>query len=292
MSEPRPTLVAIDFSPSSLAALDLALLLARKEEGGAIHLLHAVALPTVPLASGDVVLAADLDTRIRAGVDRALRELVTSRRDRGIPIDAAVATGWAPDAILAEAARLHARRIVVGASRPGPLARVLLGSVSDRVARTSPIDVIVVPSGTPPTSRDRIRNVVCATDFSAPAANALLRALEIVRAHDARLHLVHAWEVAPYVERIPELRASIEVDLSRELEACARRHEAPGIPILRHLRRGHPPETIVQLATEVDADLVLVGTTGKRGIDHLLLGSVAERVARTSPAPVWIARGA
>jgi nucleotide-binding universal stress UspA family protein len=55
---------------------------------------------------------------------------------------------------------------------------------------------------------------------------------------------------------------------------------------------GFPAEDIVRLATEVQADLIVVGTHGRRGLSHLLLGSVAERVIRTAPCPVLTVRRA
>jgi len=284
MTEAHRTLVPFDFSPS-------ALLLAKKERSPVVRVVHVVPTPTVPLGPGEVLFAADLDTRIRGDLERMLRETVAARKTDGVKLESQLLIGAIPSMIVDDAMTTRCARIVLGSTRPGPLARVLLGSVSDRVVRTSHVDVVVVPVPAEPSHpRDRIRNVVCATDFSGPAETALLHALAIARAHDARLHLVHTWDVAPYIERIAEMRASIERELAAELEATAHRHEVPGVPILRALRRGHPPEEAIRLAIEVEADLLVVGTTGKRGVDRLLLGSVAERIARTSPVPVLVAR--
>lgn len=57
-----------------------------------------------------------------------------------------------------------------------------------------------------------------------------------------------------------------------------------------HLTRGKPAEQLVQMARDLDATLVVVGTHGRRGLRRLILGSVAEEVVRTAPCPVFVAR--
>lgn len=60
--------------------------------------------------------------------------------------------------------------------------------------------------------------------------------------------------------------------------------------VVVHLRRGSPAESLAQLAADLDADLVVVGSHGHRGLSRLLLGSVAERTSRLARCPVWIVR--
>lgn len=57
-----------------------------------------------------------------------------------------------------------------------------------------------------------------------------------------------------------------------------------------HVRLGQPAEAIHQVAVDVDADLIVVGTHGRKGVEKLILGSVAEELVRTSRAPVLVAR--
>lgn len=62
------------------------------------------------------------------------------------------------------------------------------------------------------------------------------------------------------------------------------------VRILTHVRGGSPATEIVQLAADMDADLVVVGTKGRRGLERLVMGSVAESVARHARCPVWVVR--
>ncbi len=60
--------------------------------------------------------------------------------------------------------------------------------------------------------------------------------------------------------------------------------------VVAHFRRGSPAENVAQLAADLDADLVVVGSHGHRGLERFFLGSVAERVSRLARCPVWIVR--
>jgi nucleotide-binding universal stress UspA family protein len=59
-----------------------------------------------------------------------------------------------------------------------------------------------------------------------------------------------------------------------------------GVDAQLHLRPGHPVTEIVAMAEELHVDLIVMGTRGRTGLAHLVLGSVAERVTRTAPCPV------
>ncbi len=60
--------------------------------------------------------------------------------------------------------------------------------------------------------------------------------------------------------------------------------------MIAHLRLEAPAQEIAQIAADLEADLVIVGTHGRRGISRLLLGSVAEAVVRLAPCPVFVVR--
>ena len=129
------------------------------------------------------------------------------------------------------------------------------------------------------------KHIVAATDFSAPSDRAVEFAANLAETLNAKLSLVHAFE-APYPYPVPlppeyrqELRAKLE---SRCAELRTRVRDVDAI--LRE--EGAPWNAIVSVATETNADLIVVGTHGRRGVTHLLLGSVAEKVVRLSPVPV------
>jgi len=85
-----------------------------------------------------------------------------------------------------------------------------------------------------------------------------------------------------YDELIPDL----EEQARRRLEAYGRKHLAEAGSLELRVARGVPWEVILATAREIGADLVVMGTHGRRGLDRALFGSTAERVLRRSPVPV------
>jgi nucleotide-binding universal stress UspA family protein len=83
---------------------------------------------------------------------------------------------------------------------------------------------------------------------------------------------------------------SYEEELWREYLLPIQSSE-PGVSLVRRLEEGVPDEVIVQVAEELPADLIVMGTHGRQGVTRLLMGSVAENVMRTAPCPVLTTRG-
>jgi nucleotide-binding universal stress UspA family protein len=79
------------------------------------------------------------------------------------------------------------------------------------------------------------------------------------------------------------IRENAELEMKEFLESC---QVPPGVPLTSHLESGEPASTILKVAGAQGVDLVIVGTHGRTGVRHLLLGSVAEKLVRLSPVPV------
>jgi nucleotide-binding universal stress UspA family protein len=147
--------------------------------------------------------------------------------------------------------------------------------------------------------------VVVGVDYSESSELALVQALEIAStAPRAELHAVHVassfpallgleHEPAPAVTTPREMRLALENHVDGCVADYASRHEfwSP-LPerILTHVRFDSPSEQIADLARDLEAHLVIVGTRGRRGLSRMLLGSVAEGVVRLSPCPVLVVR--
>ncbi len=139
-----------------------------------------------------------------------------------------------------------------------------------------------------------LRSVLCPTDFSAVSVKAEVYATAIARHFAASLHLLHVDPpmpiLAPYGE-IPvdprifeDQREAALADLS----AAADRARTAGVPVETTLRGGQPAREILTAASEMRPDLVVIGTHGHGGVEHLLLGSVTEKVMRKAPCPVMV----
>ena len=141
-----------------------------------------------------------------------------------------------------------------------------------------------------------IQRVVAATDFSTAATAGVDAAIAVARDHSAELVVVHAYEEPPYLEGpygLAETEAgraseTARVALQKRLDELAASVE--GIEVRTVLAEGPASERIVELAAAEAADLVVLATRGLGGIQHLLLGSTAERVIRNAPCPVLAVR--
>ena len=132
----------------------------------------------------------------------------------------------------------------------------------------------------------KISTFLCPVDFSDASDGALRYAVALAARVGASIHVVHTRQLSAYASATPELALAFRADLERDLEALAMRYSGSGVAIHRHLRLGVPYQEIAAAAAELDADMIIMGTTGKTGIEHFLLGSVAERVVRTATVPV------
>ncbi|GAB7020604.1 universal stress protein [Halostagnicola bangensis] len=87
-----------------------------------------------------------------------------------------------------------------------------------------------------------------------------------------------------------EMRADPEEEAQeaiQNVETTAKRH---GVDVTSSVREGVPQDAVLEFADEIAADMVVIGTVGRTGIDHVLLGSVAEEIVRNSPVPVVTVR--
>jgi nucleotide-binding universal stress UspA family protein len=139
------------------------------------------------------------------------------------------------------------------------------------------------------------RSILVATDFSTVADHALGFARRLAAVFDAEIHLVHVRVLLDGTHRNEDLQRELErldAENDRETEETLARHaEADDVVIHPRLARGLAvTETLLETASELGCDLIVAGTHGRRGLRHLLLGSVAEELIRTSPIPVLTVR--
>jgi universal stress protein A len=147
-----------------------------------------------------------------------------------------------------------------------------------------------------------IRQVLVATDFSADSATALEYGRALARTFGAALHVLHVVEDVSLQLMMAGgtvIGGATIVDLQRELEAAAaaqlhglvREDDVRELSAREVLRTGSAAaRAIADYAAEAAIDLVVIGTHGRSGMAHLLMGSVAEKVVRTAPCPVLTVR--
>jgi len=148
-----------------------------------------------------------------------------------------------------------------------------------------------------------IRTIVVGVDFSPVSEVACRQAIGVARRSGARVVLAHAAAIPDHPEGLPTsmgetaqaylgvLRGRIAED-KRALAELGDRLGGQGVDVSHVLVDGFPDDALVTAAHELAAELIVTGSHGRRGLGRIVLGSVAERVARTAPVPVLVARGA
>ncbi len=140
------------------------------------------------------------------------------------------------------------------------------------------------------------RHILVPHDFSETAEHALGYAVELAQKLGARITVVHVCELPSYgypdgVALTAEITSNIRAAASGALEATAARARRPGLEVQTLLRDGVAWSEIDASAQKVRADLIVIGTHGRHGLARALLGSVAEKIVRTSPCPVLTVHG-
>lgn len=134
----------------------------------------------------------------------------------------------------------------------------------------------------------QIKRILCPVDFSPSGDFAFEYACAVARRHGASVELLHVTEASAYAEDAPpEKWPALENRLRQRLQSLAAR---AGVPAEINLLAGIPFAEIVHRAETLPADMIVIGTHGRTGMKHLLIGSVAERVVRTAPCPVLTVR--
>lgn len=296
-----PILVATDFSEASEAAVACAVVLARRLSAP-IELVHVLERVPVDAVSGPEFgafahtladRAAALDDAMRDALGQKLRAKAEELAATGVSVSSSVLAAARPwDGLLEVAERLKARMIVMGTHGRRGAARWLLGSVAERTVRGAPCPVLVVPAAArfgAWVDESRHLRIALALDLGEPAPVSFLRDLRGACPSDVTaIHLY--WPPAemkrrgisaPFdLEAPPEaIQASVEKELRTMIG------QLPGKGTVSFFVRpewGRLSDPLLRIASELSADLLVVGTHGR----HVLDGSTASGLLKRIDLPV------
>jgi nucleotide-binding universal stress UspA family protein len=191
----------------------------------------------------------------------------------------------------------NADLIVIGAHGQSKFSERVLGTVAERLIRTTSIPLVVYRESTAGPSSG-IRTVLAATDFSEEAALAISTIVRLLRGTSERARLVLFHSVPLFITygdfpaplTLPDYWAETEAAAARRLEtiACSLRTDRLQVEVKTF--HGYPAEAILHEAEMIDADLIAIGTVGRTGLDRFFMGSVAERVLHHAKCPVLTVR--
>ncbi|MCU4801388.1 universal stress protein [Halobacteria archaeon HArc-gm2] len=214
--------------------------------------------------------------------------------DRGVDVRSTVEQGDPSGTILAYADHRDVDLIVMSTHGRRGLDRMLLGSVTERVARKAGRPVLTVRPDDDVPRRYPPESVLVPTDGSAVSKRAVDEGAALAAERDATLHLLTVIDPSVFggddyavmPTDVFEERAESILD-----RAVARAEDAGATDVVRATEFGNPRRTIGRYAGEEAVDLVAMGTHGRSGVDRFLMGSVTEGTVRTAPVPVLTVRG-
>lgn len=290
----RHVVAATDFSEAAAVGLAWAARIARTH-GARLTLVHAVA-PPMPVADF-AAPPLHVDQELRDSAQKRLEQSLEEATLDGVDAEAALRDGTPSQAVNELAREVHADLVVVGTRGLTGFRHLLLGSTAERIVQKCPAPVLSVhPEDGEPD--DPPRTILVPTDFSEDA-DAALRAAQRTLSEagpETRVLLLHVFHIpAEYRSYGPsgsffEFTEELGETLRERIEELAKPFRDQGLTVDPIVAEGIPAEVIVRIAEEWDVDLIAMGTHGRSGLAHLLLGSTAERVVQHADCPVLTVR--
>jgi nucleotide-binding universal stress UspA family protein len=286
-------LVATDFSTPAELAVEQAMHVAR-HLGAEMVLAHAYPFTAAQIGFAQTASHGALARQVlRDAMDSAHDQLDAAYKrlsDRGVTMVTTLVDAPAHEGIAKAARDFEVDLVVVGSHGRTGLARLWLGSVAERTLRSAPCSVLIARSERGAGGFGRI---VVPTDFSPLSEQAADAALALAR-KGAAIEILHCWELPPMLGDMGAALVPLVRDLGKDAAARNRQwaepYRAPDLEISALTLQGPATHTIRNHLEASGAELVVMGSHGRRGLSRLLLGSVAELTARHAPCSVLVVR--
>lgn len=278
-------LIATDFSRDATRAQQYGVELARLF-GADIELFTSYSESSLALGEQDMALSAEFLERAKDQTRAHLDEVAGQLRSDGFTVDYTLGTG-APAAAICDRVDAGAfDLLVLGTRGTHGFDHTMLGSVSERTARAAACPVLSACGDAPEPAG--IRRILVATDFSPHADAALEWSRQLAERAGAAIALLHS---VPLPFGVGEEELAVEDDhTANEIAKSRTRLEeiasriGPGVEVM--VGRRHPDTDALAQAEAWGADLIVVGTRGRRGLPHVVLGSTTVRLMRRAQIPV------
>lgn len=286
-------LVGTDFSDQADNAIHHAMLIGRKT-GAEVVLVHALSMPSADYASPYPVTVPHLYAEQVDEIVAASRKRLEDERERikgqGVEVSQAFIDDMPDRGIVAAAEKSNAKLIVVGTHGRRGLSRFLIGSIAQRVAHRATTDVLVAKSMAP----DKYQRILVPTDLSEHSEMALQRAIQLI-APGGTIDLLHLWQLpggsVTYWGKVgPGLRESVHKGTTDYGDKLIARFSDVDAKICFSSEEGDARHEILDRLDHSRYDLVVMGSHGRKGLNRVLLGSVAEAIVSHAKQSVYLAK--
>jgi len=293
---PRRILLATDHSDEALTA-GRTLASLPFPSPPEVTLLHAMTIPTVSTGTGPTPIPDAAIERMQTAAEEAQTQQATALQAAGLTVAPVIRRGKPANAIVEAAKEGNADLVVLGAVGQSAFERLLLGSVSDRVAGAVGCSCLVVrPTGWPDDARPpRLAIAIDETPSSRHAAATLAAMRWPAGTAVALISVMQTFDtfVPDFTGTMPNLWDELHNTAQRRLKEAAAPFEEAGLEVTTDLRpAAHVGQELCRRVRAHKADLVAVGDHGGSATMKFLLGSVSRFVLRHAESSVWICRDA
>lgn len=274
----QSVLLATDYRPASQAAEQVLVRLA-SVFGSTVTLLHVLE----PLPSWPVALVEE-----REQASKPLREMVRWLTNQKVEVkESAIAIGSPAETIIRKAEEYNADLILIGAGDRSRFDRFTPGPVADAVLQHASLPVLAVyPGG----RTLQFRKILCPVDHSSVSSRGLRNAIKLTRAFDAELVVLSvvpevSWLTAHVSKRSLQEEAfdRYQRQWREDFDRFIANHSFDGVKWTREVRLGSPHQQILAAVEEHQADLIVMGSSGRAGVARVFMDSVTRRILQELP---------
>jgi nucleotide-binding universal stress UspA family protein len=296
MLQLQKILFPTDFSRCAEQALAHAVFLAEKYDAE-IHVLHVVTLfkDQPGILSNEITETEETIRKFEDIAERQLNKVVDLKGSDDMKIIAATKREVsAAPAILEYASDNNIDLIVMGTHGRRGLGHLLLGSAAEEVVRLAPCPVFTIRELKEPKPVMQVNNILVPVDFSNYSGKALAYASEIAQSYKAQLQVLHIIEETMHPafsvtgkSSIFDLVPGIKDDSRKRAEKMIKEFVLDKVKSKVFIQGGRAASDIIKFANENSTDLIVIATHGLTGLEHMLMGSVTEKVVRMAHCPVF-----
>ncbi len=271
----KKILVPCDFSEPAINAFQFAIDIAVQSKGS-VYLLNVIDIPVLhdTFIMPALNIEAELLKELKEKAEKAFDKIITKYNAERVTVVGDVVLGRPSNEIVEYVRKQNIDLVVMGSHGASGVREFLVGSNAERVVRNSSVPVLVIKEY----SRGTIRNIVFPNTLETDNQEALtMKVKAIQNFFKAHLHVV--WINTP-------MDFSSDTETFNRLEAFAKRFMLKDYTIHVHNHRDEE-SGILEFTKMVKGDIIAMATHGRKGISHLLNGSLAEHVVNHTRSPVW-----
>lgn len=296
MLQLQKILFPTDFSKCSEQALAHAVFLAEKYEAE-IYVLHVITIfeDQPSIVSNEIAETKEMVKKLEDVAEKQLNKILDSHSSNDIKITTEIKRGLsAAPAILEYASENKIDLIIMGTHGRRGLGHLLLGSAAEEVVRLAPCPLFTIRELKDPKPVMHVNNILVPIDFSNYSEKALAYASEIAQSYNAQLQVLHIIEETMHPafsvtgkSSIFDLVPDIKDDSRKRAEKMLSNFVSDRVKSKIFIQGGRAANDIIKFAKENSTDLIVIATHGLTGLEHMLLGSVTEKVVRMAHCPVF-----